>query len=178
MKMQRDVRQRNGQCGMTLLEVMVTLGVLSIFFMGTLQFYSTTYKHLRTRESALDLLHDAHYIMSSLGKDIRQAENLVENFQELPARSVIAALKMAPDLNSHSGKMIVVYWLDRTRPTHLFRSVYRNGQESSSELSSLIQSLTIQPETDRLVSVQFTLQDRIAGQAATFQVSSAYAMRF
>ncbi len=170
--------QSDEQRGMTLLEIMVTLGVFSIFVMGTLQFYSATYKHLRIRESAFDVMHDAQHIMSAIGQDIRQAEEVVENYQELPARSVITAFKIAPTLSLYSGQTMIVYWLDETRPTHLFRSVYKNGQESSLELSPFIQSLTIQPEGDRLLNVQLALQDTVAGQLTTFQASSTYAMRF
>lgn len=169
---------KRGERGMTLLEVLVTLGVLSIIFIGILQFYSTTYKHLRVRESFVDIVYDAQVIMAHLGEDIRQAEEFLANFPMDNTRSVITVFKMAPKTSTASPNIVVVYSLDNSRPSRLLRSTYEGEQERSTELSTSVQTLTIEPEMNGLVNVELVMRDKIAGRFTTFDVSSAYAMRF
>lgn len=163
---------------MTLLEVLVTLGVLSIIFIGILQFYSSTYKHLRIRESFVDIVYDAQIIMTHLGEDIRQAEEFLVDFPMDETRSVITAFKITPKTTTVSANIVVVYSLDNSRPTRLVRSIYERDQERSTELSTSVQTLTIKAEMNGLVNVELVMRDKIAGRFTTFDVSSAYAMRF
>ncbi|MCP4404235.1 MAG: prepilin-type N-terminal cleavage/methylation domain-containing protein [bacterium] len=168
----------HGQRGMTLLEVLVTLGVLSMFMVGTLQFYTTSYRHLNASEASLELTHDAHKIMSMLAEDIRQTEAFVPDFPSNTTRIVLAAMRMAPKTAANAKDVVIVYSLDADRTEHLFRTVSKDGRESSLELSSSVQSLSIHADDNRPVRVELTLQKTVAGQVKTFEASSAYAVRF
>ena len=165
-----------GQRGMTLLEVLVTLGVLAMFMAGTLQFYSTSYRALNAGEASLGLTHDAHAIMSILSEDIRQAEAFVPDFPT--ARTVVAAMRMASKTVANAKDVVVVYSLDDRQPAHLFRTVVKGEQESSLELASSVKSLELHSADNRLLRVELSLEKTVAGQQKTFEASSAYAMRF
>ena len=166
------------QWGMTLLEVIVTLGVLSVIFMGTLKLYSTTYKTLRTRDSLLNLIHDSHILMSYIGDDIRHAESVKSDFQLHTPNTVVAIIKIAAGSAIPSKEMVVVYSLGVKHPNRLFRSVYIEGKETSKvEISTYIYKLRVKPKTKKLFEVQIILKDQVVGQLSTLQVSSAYAMR-
>ena len=177
--MKKDIVHRlREQRGMTLLEVLVTLGVLGIFMAGTLQFYSTSYRHLNANEASLELTHDAHGIMSLLAEDIRQSEAFVPDFPHDTTHTVLAAMRMAPKSVPNAENVVIVYSLDDRQPAHLFRSVFKDNKVSSLELSSSVQSLSIHPDENRPVKVELTLGKTVAGQQKIFKASSAYAMRF
>lgn len=166
------------QRGMTLLEVLVTLGVLSMFMAGTLQFYTTSYRHINAGEASLGLTHDAHGIMSFLAEDIRQAEAFVPDSPSDTTRTVLAAMRMAPKTLVNAKEVVIVYSLDVEQPARLFRTVVKGKQTSSLELSSSVQSLSIHTEKNHPVRVELVLEKTVAGQLKTFEASSAYAMRF
>ena len=165
------------QRGMTLLEMVVTLGVLSVVLMGTLTIYSTTYRNFRTHDNMLNIIHDSESVMSTLGNDIRHAQQLLENYQDSDLRTMVAAMKIRTDAPEQNEQQIVVYSRDRNQPNRLFRSVYRQDKVISVELSTRIQALNIIPKSDKLIEVQLTVEDKVAGQLSILQTSSVYAMR-
>ena len=77
-------RSWRSQKGMTLLEVLVTLGVMSVVFISTLEFYSSSYAFLRGQEAKSSALQDANRIMALLAEDIRGAEALMPDFASAP----------------------------------------------------------------------------------------------
>jgi prepilin-type N-terminal cleavage/methylation domain-containing protein len=167
-----------GQQGMTLLEVLVTLGVLAVFMAGTLQFYSTSFRTLNAGDAALDLTHDAHAIMSALAEDIRRAETFVADVADSADRTVVAAMRMVPNTIAREKEVMVVYSLNDDHPAHLFRTVIKDSRESSLELSSSVQSLRLHIDANQPVRVELVLERTVAGRKKTFEASSAYTMRF
>lgn len=162
------------QKGMTLLEVLVTLGVMSLIFISTLEFYSSSYAFLRGQEGKANALEDANRIMTLLAEDIRGAEALLPDFTMNAPRTVVAAFRMRP--TAAVSRRIVAYSLDQARPTTLLRSVYSEERETFFELSSDVRSLSIS-ERNGLVSVSLALDVKGTGRASTYQVASAYAMK-
>ncbi|PID58929.1 hypothetical protein CSB45_02710 [candidate division KSB3 bacterium] len=171
-------RRVRGQQGMTLLEVLVTLGVMTIFMAGTLQFYSTNYRILSAGDAMLDLTHDAHTIMSRLAEDIRRTELFLPDFSSKSGRTVVAAMRMAPRTAADLNGVVVVYSLSDGKPAHLFRTVMKGSQERSLELAPSVTSLQLYTDATQLIRVELALEKTVSGQKKTFEVSSAYAMRF
>ncbi|MBD3307107.1 prepilin-type N-terminal cleavage/methylation domain-containing protein [candidate division KSB3 bacterium] len=168
---------RNHQ-GMTLLEVMVTLGVLSGVLAATLTMYSNTYKNIRTREALIDAIHDIDLIMTTIGDDIRQAQEFLPSYHddELGGTTVAAMKIFMPDARS-GEEAIVVYSLDTDQADRLVRSLRRQDHVTSVELSSRIQTLQVIPKTDRLIQVDVTVEGFVDAKRSTVQASSVYAMR-
>ena len=94
-----------GQQGMTLLEVMVTLGILSMILIGTLRLYSTTYKNLQTHNALIDTIHDANLVMSYIGDDIRQADQVLNNYSNPELDTVVAAMKMGRGISKRADEL-------------------------------------------------------------------------
>jgi len=165
------------QRGMTLVEVIVTLGVLSIVLMSALELYSTTLKNIRTNDSLLEILHDANQIMASLEDDIRHANEFLSDYHAGKSQLVVAALKIRKGASEGSEERVIVYALDPDRPNRLVRSVRIGDRSTSIELSTLIQELRILPTADQSFKVTLILEDEVAGKMNTLQASSVFAMR-
>lgn len=162
------------QKGMTLLEVLVTLGVMSVIFISTLEFYSSSYAFLRKQDAKSSALEDANRIMALLAEDIRNAETLLPDFATNAPRTLVAAFRMRP--NAAAPRRIVAYSFEHDRPTTLLRSVYREEKETFFELSSDVRALSIS-EQNGLLSISLALDLKGTGRASTYQVASAYAMK-
>ena len=175
--MRRPHRFLTGQQGMTLLEVLVTLGILSILLIGTLRLYSVTYKNLRTRHSLLDTIHDANLVMSYVGDDIRQTHEFLEHYTHKELATIVAALKLGRGTPVQAQERVIIYSLDAKRPGVLIRSVETGAEVTSVNLSTLVKNFEILPKNERLLEVKLTLEDVTAGEVSTLQVSSAYALR-
>lgn len=168
----------NGQRGMTLLEVVVTLGILSGVLLGTMKIYSNAYRHFRTRGTLLTLLEDADQIMSTLGGDIRRANAISDSYPPEGQRTVVVALHLTPQASPAPKDMTVVYSRDANHPYRLFRSVYTEEKVITSiELSTHIHDIHVHPKGKRLFEVRLALQESAARKTSSLQVSSAYATR-
>ena len=178
MKHTRQFRFLMNRRGVTLLECVVTLTALSIFFLGAYQVYSSTYRYFYVREAQLNLVQDSQRIMSYIADDIRQAEILLPDYAGTNSYAVLLALKMQPSSSmSSDANTIIAYAIDKGKPHHLFRIVYANGQTTSLELSPYLDTLNVLPETEKLIKVELSLQETVAGKESTYHVASAYAMR-
>ncbi len=166
------------QRGMTLIEVVVTLGILSAFFIGTLGIYSTTYTNLRTRESLLNVVEDSDLLMSYIGNDIQNAYEVLKDYQSAEDRTVVAVMKIRKGTPDQIRERVVVYALDANRPNRLFRTVHTEEQTSSTELSTHIDMIKVIPKSEKLFEVQLILEDRVARKISRLQASSTYAMRY
>ena len=165
---------RASQKGMTLLEVLVTIGVMSVVFISTLEFYASSAQFLRKQEAMASVLQDANRIMALLAEDIRGAETFLPDFVVNEPRTVVAAFKMRP--NAAFSRRVVAYSFENAHPTTLLRSIHTEEREVFFELSSDVHSLAVS-EQYGLVSVSLVLDVKGTGRALTYQVASAYAMK-
>jgi prepilin-type N-terminal cleavage/methylation domain-containing protein len=163
--------------GMTLVEVLVTIAILSLVLGVTLTLYSTTFRNIRIRESLLYMLHDADLIMSSIGDDIRHTDEFLKDYHAPESHVVVAAMK-TKNPSKQAEERVIVYSLDAERPNRLIRSVHRGEDSTSVELSTFIRKLEIIPTTERLFKVNLLLEDEVAGKVETWQASSAFALRY
>lgn len=166
------------QKGMTLVEVLVTLGILSFVLGATLTLYSSTFRNIRTHDSFLNILHDADVITSYMGADIRRANEFLKDYQASEVQIVVAAMKMAKGSSEGHAESVIVYSLDAERPNRLVRSVHTGASSTSIELSTLIRELKVIPTTHNVFEVTIVLEDEVAGNVNTFQASSAFALRY
>lgn len=163
--------------GMTLVEVLVTLSVLSLVLAGSLSVYSSTYKTLRTRDALMNVIDDTTRIMATLGDDIRQAQEFLPDYHSLEFPKVIVALKSYRPTNAHLEERLVLYSLDNKHPNRLIRSVITSKGVTSLQISAFIQNITILPKTDNLLEISLSLKAIAAGQPYTLQTSTVYALR-
>ena len=177
MKRSRFFRE---QSGMTLLEALVTLAVLSVVFTSTLTIYLKTYKNFQTRSSLLNLVHDSDLVMSGIGSDIRRSRELFENYQHEAFVKVVAAMKIVQGDKETAKEKIIVYSLDAEHPNRLLRSVHsaEEGNIISTELSRHVQSIKIIPKLENVFDIYLTVKDEAAGKKFVLQTSSSYAMRY
>lgn len=166
------------QQGMTLVEVLVTIGVLSFVLGAALTLYTTTFRNIQTRDSFLNILHDADLIMSSMGDDIKHAQTFLKDYQTNASQRVVAALKKIKGGPEQREEIVIVYSLETNRPNRLVRSVHTGEKTTSLELSTHIQELKITPTTDNLFKVTLTLEDEVAGKVNRLQASSAFALKY
>jgi len=166
------------QKGMTLVEVLVTLGILSFVLGATLTLYSSTFRNIRTHDSFLNMLHDADLIMSYVGKDIRHANEFLKGYHTSETQIVVAAMKRVKGRPEGDEERLIVYSLDAERPNRLIRSVRTGANSTSIELSTLIREFKIIPTTQNLFEVTILLEDEVAGKVNTLQASSAFASRY
>jgi prepilin-type N-terminal cleavage/methylation domain-containing protein len=153
------------QKGMTLVEVLVTLGILSFVLGATLTLYSSTFRNIRTHDSFLNILHDADVITSYIGADIRRAHEFLKDYQTSQGQTVVAAMKVAKGIPEGNEESVIVYSLDAEHPNRLVRSVHTGASSTSIELSTLIREFKV-------------IEDEVAGNVNTFQASSAFALRY
>ena len=166
------------QSGMTLLEVLVTIAILSFVLGAVLTLYATTFRNIRTHDSFLNILHDADLIMSYIGDDIRHANHFLNDYQTDESQIVVAAMNTGKGTSNKSEETVIVYSLDAKRPKHLIRSVHIGEKTTSLELSKLIQEIKILPTTDKLFKVTLTLEDKVAGNVNSLHASSAFALKY
>lgn len=171
---------RPGVRGMTLVEVLVTMGVLSLVLALVLPMYSTSYETIRSRDALLTIMHESDWLMDMIGNDIRQAHEILRNAPSDMEHAVVATMKVhqiAPD--SSLQEEVIVYALDAQRPNRLLRIVQHqeNGKLLTTELSRNIQSIQIVSETQRLFNIQLGLEQIVAGKKVSLQTNSSYAMR-
>lgn len=166
------------QQGMTLIEVIVTIGVLSIFFIGTLGMYTRTYRHLQTRDSLISIVDDSDRIMSYIGDDIRHAHQFLNDYQGDDSHIVVAAMKIRQGGPEAPMENLVVYFLDADRPNRLIRSVRTKNNTVTMEISTQVHTLKVVPKEKKLFEVQLSVQDQVAGKQSTTQVLSQYAIRY
>lgn len=159
--------------GMTLIEVMVTISLLSFVMASALTLYSNVMKANRQRDSLTTLIADADRILTTIEHDIRRAGALLSEYPIRDTQTVIAALplRQKPEIPS-----TIVYALDDKRPNHLLRLVYSGDNVTSTDMSAVVRSLSITPTTTALVNVELVVEDTIAGDVNTWQASSAFAL--
>lgn len=165
------------QQGMTLVEVLVTITVLSFVLGSSFTLYASMLKNIRKRDSVIAMLHEADQIMTTLGNDIRRADEWLNNYSTRDSHTVIAAMKMADPLTNSGDKCTVVYALDKDYPNHLVRAVYVGESITHTALSARISAIKITPQPPKLVYVELRLEEMVAGETKTWQGSSAYAMK-
>ncbi len=166
------------QRGMTLLEVIVTMGLLSVLLIGTLTIYAQLFKAIQMRDNLMTVLHDADLIMSSIGNDIRNASAfLKKDYQGNDPQKVIAAFKVRTRSAAQPEERVIVYALDSQHPDRLIRSVQTGGRVTSLELSRFVQQLDIAPTSQNVFAVQLVLKHTGAGKVNTWRTSSAFALR-
>ena len=167
--------------GMTLLEVLVTIGVLSVVLALILPMYSTSYETIRSRDALVTIIHEGDLLMTMIGGDIRKAHEILLNYSSKNTENpVVAALKiwqMTPDSSLH--EQIIFYALDAQRPNRLLRMVQHPGSEQlmSTEISRNIGSIQVTSNTDKLFTIQLMLQQTVAGKKVSLQTTTSYAMR-
>jgi prepilin-type N-terminal cleavage/methylation domain-containing protein len=180
MKAAAPMRKRRD--GMTLVETLVTLGVLSIVMAGSLLVYSTTLKAIHTRNSQIRIMHDADTIMSYVGNDLRHTYQYLPNYQGKPSQQVVAALKVLKGSAEFPNEQLVVYFLDADTPSRLMRSVISDDYQATPvELSALVRDITIAPaatSAKKLFEIHLSLEDTVAGKSNTLQTSSAFTSRY
>ena len=165
------------QRGMTLIEVMVTMGLLSVLLIGTLTIYAQLFKAIQTRDNLMTVLHDADLIMSSIGNDIRNASAFLKDYQGNDSQKVIAAFNVRTRSAAQPAERVIVYALDSQHPDRLIRSVQTGGRVMSLELSRLVQQLDIAPTSQNVFAVQLLLKYTGTGKVNTWRTSSAFALR-
>jgi prepilin-type N-terminal cleavage/methylation domain-containing protein len=166
------------QSGMTLIEVLVTIAILSFVLGAALTLYSTTFRNIRTHDSFLNILHDADLIMSYIGDDIRHANHFLNDYPTDESQIVVAAMSTGKGAFNKSEETVIVYSLETKRPKRLIRSVHIGEKTTSLELSKLIQEIKILPTTDKLFKVTLTLKDEVAGKVNSLHASSAFALKY
>lgn len=179
--MNKRLQLRHTARGMTLVEVLVTIGVLSLVLAFILPMYSTSYETIRSRDALLTLIHESDRLMNMIGDDIRKAYEILLNAPSDKEHTVTATMKVhqiAPD--SSLQEQVITYALDAQRPNRLLRLVQRQENEKliTTELSRNIQSIQITSKTPMLFDVQLRLQQTVAGKKVSLQTASSYAMRW
>ncbi len=163
--------------GLTLIEVIVTLGVLSVFLTGTLGIYSRTYRNIKIKDSLMSVMSDSDLIMTYLGHDIRHAYEFLSDYQDDTSNIVIAAMKIREGMPEAPTENLVVYFLDAEQPHRLVRDVRTPHSHITAEISTRVHTFKVIPKTQRLFEVRLILQDQAAGNLSTSQVTSKFTMR-
>ena len=174
--MRRQPGNLRKQQGMTLVEVMVTITVLSFVLGSSLTLYASMLKNIKKRDSVITMLHDADRIMTTLGTDIRRADKWLNNYSTRESYTVIAAMKVTNPFPNSSQEYIVVYALDDAYPNRLVRTVYAGESTTSTALSTRISAIKITPKPRNLVNVELLLEETVAGETKSWQGSSAFAL--
>lgn len=175
--MREHPRTKTKQQGMTLVEVMVTIAVLSMVMASALTLYSRMFKNIQQRDSVVTMLYDSDHIMTYIGHDIRNADELLDAYPVEASQTLITAMKFATPTGEGQEEQVVAYTLDTNRPTHLVRSIYAGESVVSTTLSTLVQVINIKPKTKNLFEVELLLEDTVAGELKSWQASSAFALQ-
>lgn len=163
--------------GMTLVEVLVTITVLSFVMGSSLGIYSKVLKTIRIRDSILTMIGDADVIMMYLGQDLRHADEILSNYATNSSQTVVVALKSINMASPHREERVIAYMLDADRPNRLVRSVYAEQNSISIELSPRIGNIKVNPSSPGLVEVKLMLTDMAAGKAQIWQASTTFAVK-
>lgn len=172
---------RSDARGMTILELLVTMGVLSVLFALILPMYSTSYETIRSRDALVTIIHESDLLMNMIGNDIRESQEALLNYSPKDMdHTVVAALKtrrMTADASFQ--EQLILYVLDEDRPNRLLRMVQQPGKEQlmTTEVSRNIESIQVKAATNKLFTVQLMLQQTVAGKKVSLQTASSYMMR-
>jgi prepilin-type N-terminal cleavage/methylation domain-containing protein len=173
----KQYRVSSNQQGLTLIEVIVTLAVLSGFLIGILGIYSKTYRNIKIKDSLISVIEDSDQIMSYIGNDIRHAYKFLGDYQDDTSHIVVAAMKIREGMPEAPTENLVVYFLDAEQPHRLIRDVRTPQSHITTEISNHIHTFRVIPKTQKLFEVQLILQDQAAGNISTSQVTSKFTMR-
>ncbi len=176
MMRQHSARQRRQ--GMTLIEVMVTIGILSAFFIVALGMYSKTYSYVRSRNALMTIVDESDRIMTYIGADIRNAREFLADYtDEDESHRVIAAFTMKAGKSGEAAERVIVYFWDADAPGRLVRSVQTAERQADMELTTNFDSLVVIPHAERLFEVRLFLQQQTADNVSRSHIISKYAMR-
>jgi prepilin-type N-terminal cleavage/methylation domain-containing protein len=160
------------QSGMTLVEVLVTISLLSLVMATTLTLYSRIMKTNRQRDSVTSMIADADRILATLEQDVRNADSVNSNFTLDDSYTVVAALSRTPN---GSQQPTVVYAFGAEQPHRLFRVSITDAATTATELSPRVQSLTISSSSaGPLVDVELVVEENVDGELRTWKASSAF----
>lgn len=163
--------------GMTLVEVLVTITVLSFVLAISLGIYGNLLKTITMRDSISAMIGDADLIMRYIGQDLRQADEILSNYATNASQAVVVALKSINTASPRREERVVVYVLDADRPNRLVRSVYAGQNSTSIELSTRIGSINVSPSSPGLVGVKLMLTEMAAGKAQAWEASTTFAVK-
>jgi type II secretory pathway component PulJ len=165
------------QRGMTLIEVIVIVGLLSAILIGAMTIYSDLFAAIRGRDQLITVLHEANVIMTSIGDDIRHAVALLNDYQGNESQTVMAAFKVKQETSAQPEERVIVYAVDPQRPNRLLRTVQIGDRSTALELSTHVQQLEIAPKSENILAVHLVLQYPVAGKVNTWRTSSVFALR-
>jgi len=168
-------RQPGGHHGMTLIEVLVTISLLSFVMASTLTLYSKIMKTNRQRDSLATMIGDADRILATVEQDIRHADAIMTDYTLEGNYTVIAALPRGKN-GTNQPRATIVYALDADQPKRLFRVVVRDNAQVT-ELSAEVKSFVMMSASNTLVNVDLTLETIVAGEVKTWQTASAFALK-
>ena len=89
----------NTQKGMTLIELMVTLAVLSIIILGLVVFFTAGARSWITGQYQLEAQRNARQAMESMVREIRHGETVEKNSSTLTSRAFKPPFNGSPDIN-------------------------------------------------------------------------------
>lgn len=173
-------RQHQQKCcprGMTLVEVLVTITILSFVLGSSLGIFGSVLKTITIRDSMLTMIYDADVIMMDLGQDLRHADEILSNYAANASQTVVVALKSINTASPRREERVIVYVLDANRPNRLVRSVYAGQNSTSVELSTRVGNIKVNALASGLVEVKLILTDMVAGKAQAWQASTVFAMK-
>lgn len=164
------------QGGMTLIEVLVTISLLSFVMASTLTLYSKIMKTNRQRDSLATMIGDADRILATVEQDIRHADAIMTDYTIEGNYTVIAALPRGKNA-TNQPRPTIVYALDADQPKRLFRVVVVRDNVQATELSAEVKNFTMVPASNTLVNVDLTVETAVAGEVKTWQIASAFALK-
>lgn len=142
--------------GITLVEVVITIALVSLILTALLALYASGQKYFFTESSQSDLLRDVRYVQNWISRDIKQAIRVLPNYDVYAASDNCLILEI-PSVDS-SGQIIdidndfdiIIYRLKPAFPERLERIV--DAKDGVSSRSDTARDIVIQMSSFQLSS--------------------------
>jgi len=166
--------------GFTLPEVIVSLGILSIFMTVALSVFSQTYGYINRADLDLDLLHQAQMVLGQLSQDIRNASEIATQHGAFQSSERVLILKLADPSEKDQGKgTYVIYHYNPAdakvseSPGEIRRIAFPS-QSGIDLLSQDVKNLKFNLTPSQTVEIELDLEKRMYGITRSLSVRSAY----
>ena len=171
----KNNQQLNKQSGLTLIEIMMTVVILSLIMVGIAQFFASQNENNRQQEAQLELNENLRMGLTRISDDLRNAKFMTPRTDLDIWVSWVVGFNQNPNITPAAGSLSDIVTMLSTRPTPVG---FLKSDVDIGDTSFQADGLDELPEGNYLLSINhkefvaMTSYPSVGGSQATFSIDS------